>query len=261
MVSTKKSLFKIVKSNQDLISWRLKKSFSEYEIGLWTIFGTLLIFFIGVIFLNFILKNRTGIDINLIIPVILNLLILFIDTTVISITFNWQIQNKHLSIPDGELFRKRKQIILLFVLIILILGIFIYWVPKITTSIVNDIIYVIVLVVVLIILSINHLLTWFMANFTLAMFKGNDIITINYKYKFIKKEKGMIWNKSIETTNFDELTSLSVRPIEIRKIPYQELILICNEKSFQIQTGTEKFLTDYATQLQQCLNLPMEIPR
>ena len=57
MESTTKPLFKIVTANQDVISWKLKKSFSEFEIGLWAIFITLLIFFTCVVILNFLFYN------------------------------------------------------------------------------------------------------------------------------------------------------------------------------------------------------------
>ena len=257
MISIHKSLFKIVKSNQDVISWKLKKSFSEFEVGFWIILVTLFLFYVGVILFSIFFHNSPIINVNLTFPIILNLILVFIDFTVISITFNWQIHNKHLDIPNGELFRKRKQILLLFFLIIVFVSIFLYWVPVFTGSFVIEIIYGIVVIVELIFLSIYHFLTWFMATLSLAMFKGKETITINYNSKFITKEKRTGWKKSVERLDFDELTSLTVRSIEIRKMPYLELVLICNEKSFQIVTGPKEFLRDYATQLQKVLNLPI----
>lgn len=259
MKSTKKSLFKIIELNQDIIKWKLKKTLSEIEISFWVSLITLLMFFIGVYFLNFNFNNKVSIDITLSIPIIVNLIIVFIDIIVISITYNWHIHDKHLIIPDNELSTKKMQILVLFILIVIVFVIFIIWIPKISTSFIMVIFYVIFIVIVLITLSIYHLLTIFFAKLALTLFNGNETITINYKSKFIKKEKKNLWNKAVEIMYFNELTSLSVIFIEIRKLPYCELVLNCKEKSFQIATGTRQFLTNYATELQKFLNLPIKI--
>ena len=82
--------------------------------------------------------------------------------------------------------------------------------------------------------------------------------TIDYKSKIIEKESVGLWKKSKKSINFDELTSLIVKPISSPKLRW-ELVIMCKEKGLQIYIGSKDILKIYASHLRPLLNLPIEI--
>ena len=256
MNSVDNPFFSVIYQNNSILSWKQNKTLSIVLIGLATCITFVLPFLLGVVYIlgNFPSSLRPSFGMAFNISISMNLLMIFVDITSVSILFNQSTDNGYVRIQSlQELASKKLRIVLLVILLIVFLAITDrYWFPTLTLF---NIISVLSSIGLLILSFATQFFTIGMFVMGLAIMRNSYTITIDYNSKRLEKENVSILKKTKTSLIFDELTSLNVRPIGLLKLRW-ELVLTCKDKTFQILIADKELLTEYAKQLQVARMMP-----
>ena len=259
MNSYNNPFFSVVKQSDTLLSWKQNKSLSIVLMGVIICIASVLPFSLGVAFMlsNFVSPSIPSIGTAFNILISMSLLMAFIDITSVSVLFNPPTDKGYVRIHSlQELASKKLRVAVLVILSIAFITITdMYWFPTITLS---NALKIFSSIGLLFLSFTTQFFTIGMIVMGLSIMQNSYSITIDYKSKIIEKESVGLWKKSKKSINFDELTSLIVKPISSPKLRW-ELVIMCKEKGLQIYIGSKNILKIYASHLQPLLNLPIEL--